>query len=148
MWLLKNATFTIRSFGKIEFCSANLRRPRFNTSRTGASRILSGCTPKKVGIIPGGIIGQAAFGETWDCESITFGSPRRWHSATPNVGSIKRRAAGSVRQITLRSLPNSNEEPARRERRPLRSSLRAAANQGSFNMSEIVPQTPDGGELD
>src|SRR5947207_4640049 len=110
MSLLKSATFTIRNFGKIGFCSANLRRLRFNTSRTGASRTLSGCTPKKVGIIHGGIIGRAAFGETWGCESITFGCPRRWHSATQGVGSIKRRERGSARRIMRRWWPSSTKK--------------------------------------
>src|SRR5437870_3447176 len=97
----KNATFTIRGYGKIGSFSVGLREKLCSILRRGALQTRFGCTRRRADTTRGGTIAREDFDATLAYESITSGSLRHWQREAKRHGLIKSHADGSARPITL-----------------------------------------------
>src|SRR5437879_1563965 len=104
----KNATFTIRGYGKIGSFSVGLREKLCSILRRGALQTRFGCTRRRADTTRGGTIAREDFDATLAYESITFGFRRHSLPGAERRGSIKNRGGGSGHPIMLRWLRSLN----------------------------------------
>src|SRR5688572_11753383 len=112
MSLRKIATCTMSDCGRDASCSASRSEPRCSTSKIGDSLTRFDCTRKKAGSLPGGIIAPACFDATWDCASITCGSPNHSSRAACEPGSTWNHVRGKNRRITRQCLQSFSHKQA------------------------------------
>src|ERR1700754_1177669 len=99
-----NVMFMTCGCGRVEFSSARRKEKRYNTSRIGALLMRFVYTRKRAGIFRGGTIAPGCFDATWGCESIIFGSARRWRRGTRGPGLTLNLASGKSLRITRQYL--------------------------------------------